>query len=73
MGRARLRVIGRASPSSSARAMSMGSITESGRSTRIGAPRDTWSDLAPMILALSNLVSFGGPIRISSDNLNSLR
>ena len=43
----------------------MGSLTDGGSSTRIGAPRETWRALAPIILARSNLVSFGGPIRIS--------
>ena len=27
-----------------------------------GAPRDSWSDLEPVILARSNLVSQGGPM-----------
>jgi hypothetical protein len=31
-----------------------------------GAPIATCNDLAPMILAFSNLVSFGGPILISN-------
>ncbi len=61
-------VMGRTPSSSSLRAISMGSDTSSGSSVSTGAPMDIWSALAPTILALSNLVGFGGPIRISSVN-----
>jgi hypothetical protein len=61
-------VIGRAPSSSSLIAMSMESDTSGDSTVSIGAPMDIWSALAPTILALSNLVSFGGPMRISSVN-----
>lgn len=32
---------------------------------RMGAPMEIWRDLAPTILAFSNLVSLGGPTQIS--------
>jgi len=55
-------VIGRKPFSSSSFAMSMGWLTFSGVSIRMGAPKLIWRALAPMILALSNRVSIGGPV-----------
>ena len=40
----------------------MGSVIPDGIGINEGAPRASWRDLAPMILARSNLVSRGGPI-----------
>jgi hypothetical protein len=42
--------------------MSMGWFTFSGVSIRMGAPKLIWRALAPIILALSNRVSLGGPV-----------
>jgi hypothetical protein len=39
------------------------SLISSGILIKAGAPRDNCNDLAPVILALSNLVSEGGPTR----------
>src|SRR6266480_4124651 len=41
------------------------SLTLSSIGTNAGAPIASWRDLAPTILAFSNLVSFCGPMRIS--------
>lgn len=40
----------------------MGSVISDGIVINEGAPRASWRDLAPTILARSNLVSRGGPI-----------
>jgi len=55
-------VMGRSPLSSSSLAMSIGRLTFSGISMRTGAPRLIWRALAPIILALSNRVSLGGPV-----------
>ena len=49
--------------SSSSIAISIGLVTFLGGSIRTGAPREIWRALAPIILARSNLVNLGGPIR----------
>jgi len=65
LGRARLMEIGSASSSSSADAISIAPLYAPSSGMKGGAPIAICSDLAPMILAFSNLVSFGGPILIS--------
>ena len=65
LGRERLIDIGRASLASSIMAKAIESLMLSSIGTKAGAPIASWSDLAPTILAFSNLVSFCGPIRIS--------
>lgn len=54
--------IGRAFASSSSLAILMGLLRSGDSGIRGGAPRDNCNALAPTILALSNLVSQGGPI-----------
>ncbi len=60
-------VIGRTPLSSSSLAISTGFLTLSGTSIRIGAPRLICKARTPIILARSNLVSFGGPIKVVVD------
>lgn len=62
-GNVLLIVIGKIPASSSFNAMSIGLESSSDASTSIGAPMDIWRALAPTILALSNRVSLGGPMR----------
>lgn len=64
-GRERRIDIGSASLASSTMARAMESRMVSSLGTKEGAPIASWSDLAPTILALSNLVSFWGPTRIT--------
>lgn len=64
-----LMLIGSIPPSSSRVATLIGDMFLEGRSTRIGAPIDICRALAPTILALSNLVSLSGPIKVDSDFL----
>src|ERR687888_2740265 len=54
--------IGNALRSSSVTANVMESLISFGTLINDGAPKDNCKDLAPLILALSNLVSLGGPI-----------
>lgn len=62
-GRLRLTVRGNAFNLSSANANSIELVTPSGGSISNGAPIDSCRDRAPTILALSNRVSLGGPMR----------
>jgi hypothetical protein len=64
-GSERLMDIGSASPASSIIANAIESRIVSSIGTKAGAPMASCSDLAPMILAFSNLVSLAGPMRIS--------
>jgi len=57
-----LMVMGRMPASSSMFARSMGFVRFLGALRRRGAPKAIWRARAPVILALSNLVSFGGPM-----------
>src|SRR5712664_1079874 len=66
LGSERLIEIGRASLASSIIARAIDSLTLSSIGTKAGAPIASWRDLAPTILAFSNLVSFCGPMRISN-------
>ena len=65
MGRERLIDTGSASSSSSAAATSMGPLYPPSIGRKGGAPMAICRDRAPMILAFSNRVSFGGPILTS--------
>lgn len=55
--------IGNALRSSSTVASEIESLTSLGTLIKDGAPKDSCNDLAPVILALSNLVSLRGPIK----------
>jgi len=55
-------LMGRTLSSSSIRAMSIGDLDDCDTSMRTGAPIDICRALAPTTRALSNLVSFFGPI-----------
>lgn len=63
--------IGRALESSSFEARAMGSFSAGLAGINGGAPKDSWRALAPMILALSNLVNLGGPISTLKTSLGS--
>ncbi len=65
LGSERLIEIGSASLASSVIAKAMESLMLSSTGTKEGAPIASWRDLAPTILAFSNLVSFWGPTAIS--------
>lgn len=56
--------MGSARDSNSAIPRLIGSLIPGLTGMKGGAPRASWSALAPIILALSKRVSFGGPIRI---------
>ena len=56
-------VIGSTFLSNSSIAMSTGSIMVFGTSIMTGAPMEIWSDLAPIILAFSNLVYYISTVR----------
>jgi hypothetical protein len=64
-------LMGRTFAASSATAMSMGLWMLGDTRMNGGAPSASWSDLAPMILALSKRVSCGGPIKIRKVSLFS--
>ncbi len=55
--------IGRTFKLSSATAIEIVSLNFFEESTNVGAPRDNCNDLAPIILARSNRVNVGGPIK----------
>jgi len=65
LGSERLIDIGSASLASSIIARAIESLMLSSIGTKDGAPMASWSDLAPIILAFSNLVSLSGPMTIS--------
>jgi hypothetical protein len=65
LGSERLIDIGSESPASSVIARAIESLIVSSIGTNAGAPIASCRDLAPIILAFSNLVSFAGPMRIS--------
>jgi hypothetical protein len=71
-GRVRRIVIGNTLWFSSSMAMSMGLDRSLAGCIRIGAPMAIWRALAPTIRAFSNLVSLGGPIKISLPGFVSL-
>src|ERR687888_1967819 len=64
--------IGNALRSSSVTANVMESLISFGTLINDGAPKDSCKDLAPLILALSNLVSLGGPIKTLFSEVISL-
>src|ERR687888_1906298 len=64
--------IGNALRSSSVTANVMESLISFGTLINDGAPKDSCKDLAPLILARSNLVSLGGPIKTLFSEVISL-
>jgi len=65
--------IGNALASNSAVAIEMVSLVSSDHGIKDGAPSESCNDLAPVILALSNRVSLGGPIiTVLPSAINSL-